>query len=130
MSRMKSITALTVVLGLVVASMAYAQGGSSTTDTTKTTTTHTKTVTTPAPPAKPSAMKHAAMAKVDINSASNEDLEKTGLDDATATKIIAGRPYKKKAELLSKGILTKEDYAKISKKIFVKKMAVAKAKAK
>ena len=50
----------------------------------------------------------------DINSATKEDLMKLpGIGDAVADKIIAGRPYKTKAELVSKKILTGVAYRKI-----------------
>ena len=118
MSRIKTFTALAVALGLT-ASLAYAQGGSSTTTTTTPTTT---TTTTKAAPAKThSTMKHAVVAKIDINTADKEELEKlSGVDEATADKIVAGRPYKSKAQLLSKGIVTKAGYAKISAHVIAK----------
>lgn len=44
-------------------------------------------------------------AKVDINSASQEDLEKLpGVGEATAKKIIAGRPYQSVADLSKVGV--------------------------
>jgi hypothetical protein len=44
-------------------------------------------------------------AKVDINSASQEDLEKLpGVGEATAKKIIAGRPYQSVADLSKAGV--------------------------
>jgi DNA uptake protein ComE-like DNA-binding protein len=64
---------------------------------------------------------HKAMARVDINSASKEDLMKLpGVDDATADKIIAARPFTSRSELVSKNILTKAQYAKLSSKITAK----------
>ena len=64
---------------------------------------------------------HKAMAKVDLNSASKEDLMKLpGIDDATAEKIIAARPFTSRAELVSKGILTKAQYAKLSARVSAK----------
>ncbi len=69
----------------------------------------------------------AAMPKVDINSASKEDLMKlAGVGDATADKIIAGRPYKTKAELASKKILGAKAYAKIRSQIIAKQAEAAK----
>ena len=57
----------------------------------------------------------------DINSASKEDLMKlTGITDELADKIIAGRPYKSKAELSKKGILTKAEYAKVRTHVIAK----------
>jgi len=61
------------------------------------------------------------VAPTDINSASKEDLMKlNGITDETAEKIIAGRPYKSKAELTKKSILTKAEYAKVRTHIIAK----------
>lgn len=117
MSRMKSVLGIVLALGLVTAQLAFAQGGS-------TTTTDTKTTTAPAKAAP--AAKHVAMAKVDLNSASATDLAKLpGIGDATADKIIAARPFKSKNELLSKGIVTKAVYSKISSHIVAKQAMAA-----
>jgi DNA uptake protein ComE-like DNA-binding protein len=117
MSRMKSVTTLALVLGLVVASMAYGQGS-----------TGGSTVVKPAAPAThaKSTMKAAPVAKCNINSARKEELMKiSGIDDATADKIIASRPFKTKDALVSKGIVSKEAYAKISAQLTAKKAAAA-----
>ena len=84
-----------------------------------------------APPAKAEAPAKATMKTartkmemVDINSASKEDLMKlTGVGDAIADKIIAGRPFKTKAELVSKGIVSKGVYSKIRGHVVAKKAA-------
>ncbi len=71
--------------------------------------------------------KEAAAPKTDINSASKEDLMKLpGIADATADKIMAGRPYKTKGELVQKKIVTKAQYAKIRMMIIAKQEAPAK----
>jgi len=69
--------------------------------------------------AKPAHVAHAKrMPAVDINSASKEDLMKLpGITDESAEKIIAGRPYKSKAELTKKSILTKAEYGKVRNRI-------------
>ena len=51
--------------------------------------------------------------KVDVNSATKEELVGAGLDDATAQKVIDGRPYKTKADLVKKNIMSKDDYDKV-----------------
>lgn len=64
------------------------------------------------------------MEMIDINSASKDELMKlTGVGDATADKIIAGRPFKTKAELVSKGIVNRATYGKIRGHIVAKKAA-------
>lgn len=51
---------------------------------------------------------------VNLNTGTKEQLMALpGLDDATADKIIAARPFKSKSELVDKKILTKEQYSKI-----------------
>jgi len=64
---------------------------------------------------------------VDINSASKEDLMKLpGVTEDIAEKIVEGRPYKTKAELLSKKMVTKAQYSKIRNKVIAKQEAPAK----
>jgi len=79
--------------------------------------------TTPAkPPAtKAPATKTTAAPKVDINSATKDQLTAiSGIDAALADKIIAGRPYKSIAQLTSKKIVDASTYAKIKDKIIAK----------
>ena len=58
---------------------------------------------------------------VDINSASEADLKAmAGIGDAYAKKIVAGRPYAKKDQLLSRKILPKATYDKIKDQIVAK----------
>ena len=118
MKRFTSILALSA-FALMVSVAAFADGATSTTTTDKSTTSSATTSTaTQAPKGDMSKMasKKHAMAKmpaVDLNSASKEDLVKLpGIGDAIADKIIAGRPYKMKSELVAKKIVTKAQYAK------------------
>jgi DNA uptake protein ComE-like DNA-binding protein len=63
----------------------------------------------------------------DLNAASKEDLMKLpGLDDATVDKIIAARPFTASKELVSKSILTEEQYAKVRSMVKVKSAKMSK----
>ena len=56
--------------------------------------------------------------KLDINSARKDELDQLpGIGPATADKIIAGRPYRAKNELVSKKIISKSEYDKIKDQI-------------
>ncbi|MEP6832924.1 MAG: helix-hairpin-helix domain-containing protein [Gemmatimonas sp.] len=80
----------------------------------------------PAPVAAKAAVtpKPAAAKKVvyDINTASAADLKNIpGVGDAYAAKIIAGRPYTSKSQLVSKKIMPQSLYKSISSQIVAKK---------
>lgn len=65
--------------------------------------------------------KPVAKATVDINSATQEELEAMpAIGKAYAAKIIAGRPYKMKTELSTKKIVPHSVYAKIKNHIVAK----------
>ncbi len=77
---------------------------------------------TPAAAAKPAPGKAPSHAElVDLNSASKEELMKLpGIGDAISDKIVAGRPWASKAQLLSKGVVNRAVYAKIKDRIVAK----------
>jgi competence protein ComEA len=85
--------------------------------------------TSPTPAKKGDTSKKAA--QIDINSASKQELMTLpGVGDATAQKIIDGRPYRGKNELVQKKIITQDTYSKISGQIIAKQEKAATAKKK
>lgn len=59
-----------------------------------------------------------ASGKIDVNSASQDELEKlNGIGPVTAKKIVDGRPYKTKRDLLTKKVVSQGEYDKIKDNI-------------
>lgn len=78
--------------------------------------------TGPAKPAKPAASTAASGTLLDINTATADQLKAfSGIGDAYSARIIAGRPYTAKNQLLSRGILPTATYNKIKDQIIASK---------
>jgi DNA uptake protein ComE-like DNA-binding protein len=59
---------------------------------------------------------------VNINTASKDELKSlTGIDDATAERIVAARPFDNKDQLVTRRVVTQEEYDKIAGRITVAK---------
>lgn len=71
----------------------------------------------------------AKVKRVDINSAGKAELQTLpGIGSAQADKIIAGRPYLSKADLVADNILSQEAYEKIKKRVDAKRNKASEAK--
>ena len=98
----------TLLLFTLLSGISFAQASSSAGGSAKTSSTAGK-------------KKAAKSELIDINSVRKDQLQTLpGIGDATAQKIIDGRPYKRKNELVSKKIVSKSEYDKIKGQIIAK----------
>jgi DNA uptake protein ComE-like DNA-binding protein len=109
-----SIAATALTLGLLTALPSMAQTPQPATKSDK---------MAPAPKAAPAADSKMAApaakdAKIDINTATKDELMAfKGIGEKYSDKIIAGRPYARKDQLLSKNILPEATYKKIEAQV-------------
>jgi len=58
---------------------------------------------------------------VDINTAPEADIVSIGIERVTAKKIVEGRPWRSKRDLVTKQVLTKDQYEKFKNSIVAKR---------
>lgn len=110
---MKRLAVLVCALALLLSAGTPARA-QATSNSSQTTTTTRKTTRRSA----------ASSSKIDINTATKQELETLpGIGPATSQKIMAGRPYRAKSDLLKSKIVTRSEYEKIKDSIVAHRAA-------
>ena len=61
-----------------------------------------------------------ALKPLDINTATEAEIVAVGIDKVAAKKIVENRPYRNKTELVSKMLLTRDQYDKVKDAIIAR----------
>src|SRR5260370_10413563 len=89
-------------------------------------TAQSNTATTPASSSKSTKSASPKGEKLDINSATKDELDSLpGIGDALAQKIVAGRPYRTKRDLVTRKIIPQSTYEKIKDRIIAHRSTMA-----
>ena len=93
-------------------------------------TAQSNTATAPASGSKSTQSASPKAEKLDINSASKDELDALpGIGDALAQKIVAGRPYRTKRDLVTRKIIPQSTYEKIKDRIIAHRSTMGSTKA-
>jgi competence protein ComEA len=107
------------LLALTVAAPVFAQPA--TTQTSPTPPSGTMAPAMPATPRAPDAAVSPRASLVDLNSATEQELKTLpGVSEADSTKIIRGRPYADKSQLVSRHVVSEAIYDKIKDHVVAK----------
>lgn len=119
---MKLTRHLTLLVALLmIASFGYAQAAGTASDSSKTSTTSSKSK-------KSTSASTSKSARLDINTASKEELSQLpGIGDALSQKIIDGRPYNAKNDLVRRKIIPQSTYDGIKDQIIAHHPGTSKA---
>jgi DNA uptake protein ComE-like DNA-binding protein len=63
---------------------------------------------------------------VDINTGTESDFVNLGIDRSVAKKIVDGRPYRTKRDLVTRQVLTKDQYDKFKASLIARRPSIAK----